>query len=204
MGHRPQSELAACDGHDLLVGSDDDLAGSGSRFSGRLVVTPRGEAGECETGRMGMSAYVGWLRERVGHGLVLLPSVAVLCRDEDGRLLLVRQADSGQWATVGGAVEPDENPRGAARREAKEETGLDVEIGGVLDVLGGPAFRVRYPNGDETAYVSIVFDATVTGGEAAPDGDETIQVGWFDAPGLAAADLHPFARVLLTELGMFT
>ena len=55
---------------------------------------------------MGISPYIRRLRERVGHDLVLLPSVAVLARDEEGRLLLVREAETGLWQTIGGAVEP--------------------------------------------------------------------------------------------------
>ena len=40
---------------------------------------------------VGISPYIRRLRERVGHDLVQLPSVAVLARDEEGRLLLVRE-----------------------------------------------------------------------------------------------------------------
>jgi len=49
---------------------------------------------------------------------VLLPSVAVLPWDEHGRVLLVREAETGLWQTIGGAVEPDESPAQAAVREA--------------------------------------------------------------------------------------
>ncbi len=150
---------------------------------------------------MAPSPYIRRLRERVGQQLLLLPSVTVLCRDDTGRILLVRQVDSGQWATIGGMVEPDEDPRAAAVREAKEEAGIDVELGRILDVLGGPVFRVRYPNGDETAYVTIVFDARVISGELAADGEETNECAWFEQGSLDEADLGPFARASLAALG---
>lgn len=150
---------------------------------------------------MAPSPYIRRLRERVGQQLLLLPSVTVLCRDDAGRVLLVRQVDSGQWATIGGMVEPDEDPRAAAVREAKEEAGIDVELGRILDVLGGPGFRVRYPNGDETAYVTIVFDAQVISGELAADGEETNECAWFEQGSLDEADLGPFARASLAALG---
>lgn len=149
---------------------------------------------------VGISPYAG-LRARVGHDLLLLPSVSVLCEDDAGRLLLVRPRDCGQWATIGGLVEPDEEPRAAAVREAKEEAGVDVELLGLVDVLGGPGFRVEHRNGDVAADVTAVFAAGIVGGDPAPDLDETVEVGWFDDEALRRADLGRFARAQLTAVG---
>jgi len=148
-----------------------------------------------------ISPHIRWLRERVGHGLLLLPSAAVLPRDEDGRLLLVRVTDSDRWAAIGGAVEPGESPEDCARREAEEEAGVTVRLGGVLAVLGGPEYLIEYPNGDRTAYVSTVFDATVSGGEPRPDGDETSEVRWWPADELPLSDMSAFTRALLRDTG---
>jgi len=46
----------------------------------------------------------------VGDELLVLPSAAVLPRDDSGRILLVRVLDTGQWALIGGAIEPVELP----------------------------------------------------------------------------------------------
>jgi 8-oxo-dGTP pyrophosphatase MutT (NUDIX family) len=148
-----------------------------------------------------ISPYVQRLRDRVGSELLLLPSVSVLPYDDDGRILLVRLTDGG-WATIGGLVEPDEAPADAAIREAREEAGVDVELGPVLAAVGGPGFRVRYPNGDESAYVAVVYAARVVGGAAAPDHDETDEVGWFSADDLDRLDLAPFARATFEALGL--
>ncbi|MCI0685809.1 MAG: NUDIX domain-containing protein [Sporichthyaceae bacterium] len=151
---------------------------------------------------MPVSDHIRRLRDQVGNGLLLLPSVAVLPRDEQGRILLVRQADTGKWGTIGGAVEVDEHPRDAACREAEEEAGIVVELGRVLDVVGGPDYRITYANGDLTAYVSVVYEATVRSGTPTPDGDETTETRWFAQEELAAADLGPFARVTFRDLGL--
>ena len=148
---------------------------------------------------MGISPYLRRLREQVGHDLVLLPSVAVLAWDDDGRLLLVREAQSGLWQTIGGAVEPDESPTQAAIREAAEEAGIVVELVRIRGVAGGPPFRMTYPNGDLVSYVSTIFDGRVTCGEPRADGDETTDVAWFTAEQLEAAALSQFTIALLSD-----
>ncbi len=138
----------------------------------------------------------------MGRDLLLLPSTAVLPRDDAGRLLLVRLIDTGNWATIGGAVEPDESPRDCAVREAEEEAGVTVELGKILGVFGGREYRVTYPNGDESAYVVTVFDATVAGGTPRPDGDETSEVGWFRPDGLPLGQMGGLTKSLFRDLGL--
>lgn len=150
---------------------------------------------------MAISPYLRELRERVGHDLVLLPAVSVLIRDGDGRLLLMRSSETGNWQTIGGMVDPDESPRDAAIREAKEESGLDVRLTGLRDAVGGPGYRVHYPNGDLCSYVSIAFDAEVVSGELGGD-DEVAELRWFEIAELDAVDLDPLNRCLLTDLRM--
>lgn len=156
-------------------------------------------------GPMPVAPHIARLRARVGHDLLLLPSVAVLPTEDDGRVLLVRQTEFGTYGTIGGAVDEDESPADAARREAREESGLEVELTGILGAVGGPEFRITYPNGDRTAYVSVVYAARVTGGTPRPDGDETDALRWFTRAELAAPDapLGDFARATFGALGWF-
>jgi 8-oxo-dGTP diphosphatase len=62
-----------------------------------------------------------------------------VCVDADGRLLLARAAPSltlrGRWFLPGGGIDHGESPTEALRREIKEESGLTVELGPLLDVL---------------------------------------------------------------------
>ncbi len=140
---------------------------------------------------MGISPYLRELRELVGDRLLVLPSVAVLLWDAEERLLLVRESQTGQWQTIGGAVEPDESPHEAAAREAAEEANVVIAIERLRSVLGGPEFRLRYPNGDRVSYVPT-----------RADGDETTEVAWFSREDLATADLTEFTVSLLAAAGV--
>lgn len=151
---------------------------------------------------MPAAPHIARLRSKVGNDLLLLPSVAVLPIDDDGRVLLVRQTDFGSYGTVGGAVDEDEAPEDAARREAREEIGADVEITGLVGAIGGPEFRLTYPNGDQCAYVSIVYSARLApGAETSPDGDEVDQVRWFARGELDQPIIGDFARSTFAALG---
>jgi ADP-ribose pyrophosphatase YjhB (NUDIX family) len=151
---------------------------------------------------VGISAHIARLRAAVGHDLLLLPSVSVLPVDEAGRLLLVRHAGHlDGWAVLGGAARSGESPAQTAVREAREEIGVEVRLVRLLDVLGGPEYEVRYPNGDRAAYVTAVYEAAITGGSPAPCDAELSDAAWF-APGqLAGLQLSPFTRALLSATG---
>ena len=96
-------------------------------------------------------------------------AAGVLVEDgREGKVLLVRRAAGprqGFWSFPAGFVEFDEQPAEAAVRECREETGLEVEITGLLDVIG--------PEPDGAASIVIVYRARPVGGEleAADDVD---------------------------------
>ncbi|MFF0724351.1 NUDIX domain-containing protein [Streptomyces sp. NPDC004134] len=88
----------------------------------------------------------------------VLVGAGALVRDSAGRLLLVRAGyrDDGRWQLPGGGVDSDlgETPRPAARRELREETGLDRPLGRLLAV----DFASRRP---APALVVYVYDGGV-------------------------------------------
>lgn len=125
------------------------------------------------------SPYIAGIREKIGHQVLLLPSVTVLVFDAERRVLLVRHSDKNVWVAPGGMIEVDETPQRAAVREMLEETGCEVELLRIAGVCDGPEFRVHYRNGDEVAYVMTVFEARITGGAPRPDTSETLEVKYF-------------------------
>ena len=151
---------------------------------------------------MGIAPHMARLRAVVGHELLLLPSVAVLPVDAAGRLLLVQETGHHDgWHVMGGAVDMGESPAETAVREAREEIGVSVRLVRLLDVLGGPDYEVRYPNGDRTAYVCAVYEARISGGSPAPSDGELSEVAWFAPAELPALRLSTFARALLRATG---
>jgi ADP-ribose pyrophosphatase YjhB (NUDIX family) len=151
---------------------------------------------------MPVAPHIARLRAHIGHDLLLLPSVAVLPVDPRGRVLLVRQTDFGAFATIGGAVDEDESPADAARRELLEETGLQMGELELIAAIGGPEFRISYPNGDQVAYVSTVYVTRVQEKlVATPDEDEVDAVGWFTREELVDPVVGAFALNTFRAIG---
>jgi len=115
---------------------------------------------------------------------------------QDGRILLGKRApgsrEAGLWGLPAGFVERGEVVEEAARREVREETGVDVTIGELL--------TVRSYAGE--AVVLLVYAAASFQGEPIPH-DDLDQIGWFgtdDLPPLAFAhDANIIATLLSTE-----
>jgi 8-oxo-dGTP pyrophosphatase MutT (NUDIX family) len=149
---------------------------------------------------MPMSEYVKDLRLLIGPRLLLAPSVTGLVFDDAGRVLLVRHSNGNVWVAPGGAVDPDEAPQDAVVREVWEETGLHVEPIRLCGVFGGPDYRVTYENGDETSYVTTVYECRRISGVPQADGEETLEARWFATSELSTVALSRWAKVLLPVL----
>ena len=92
----------------------------------------------------------------------------------DGQLLLTRRQDFGVWCLPGGAIEPDEFVADAAVREAREETGLEVELTALLGIY----FRPTTLSG-ATGHV-VAFTARHVGGSLQPQPSEVLEARFFD------------------------
>jgi 8-oxo-dGTP pyrophosphatase MutT (NUDIX family) len=130
---------------------------------------------------MPISDYMRQIRKKVGHDLLVLPSAAIAIHDEQMRLLLCLHSDKNIWVAPGGLVEPGEQPADTAVRETWEETGLVVQITGLLGVYGGTDLMIDYPNGDRAAYIGTIFRGRITGGTFRPDGQEVLELRYFTA-----------------------
>jgi len=128
---------------------------------------------------MPISNYLRDVRAKVGSAAVMIPAVSALIFDERGRVLLHRARDDGRWHTIGGAIDPNEEPADAAVRETLEETGLLVEPTRVTGVYCDPP--VTYANGDVVLYTSIALACRISGGTLHAADDESLEVRFFAA-----------------------
>lgn len=128
--------------------------------------------------------FVHWRNPGIG--------AAVIIRDEEGRILLVRRGPeasrAGLWSVPAGFVMYGEEVREAAARELEEETGLHAEIGDVVHV----ASNFHDP---EKLTVGIWFAGTVQSGTLRA-GDDADDARFFDLD-----DLPPLA--FETDAGLF-
>jgi 8-oxo-dGTP diphosphatase len=96
----------------------------------------------------------------------------------DGRALIVKRAHEprkGEWSLPGGLVELGESLTDAVRREIKEETSLDVEIGPMIETFD----RVHRDDDGRIRYHFVIIDYVCwpVGGDAAP-GSDAAAVAW--------------------------
>jgi 8-oxo-dGTP pyrophosphatase MutT (NUDIX family) len=91
----------------------------------------------------------------------------VVYAERDDRILLLRRAGgamNGQWFLPGGAIENDELPEDGARRELREEAGLEIE--GELELVG--AYPMWVYGGD---WLQLSYRGTVRDGDVLISGE---------------------------------
>ena len=104
---------------------------------------------------------------------------SIIVEDEAGRILMQQRQDDGNWSYPGGRVDIDETVEDAARREVREECGLDVGEISLLGVFSGKELNHVYPDGNEVCGIDIVYvSSDYTGTLRAVDG-EAARLGFF-------------------------
>lgn len=128
--------------------------------------------------------FIFFFNLKVGAGVLV---------EVEGEVLLTRRAippGKGKWCLPAGYVEYDETPEEAARRECQEETGLTVELDGLLGVY-------HYRHDPRGRGVLILYLAHIVNGELKA-GDDAEEVDFFD-PGSLPPISFPSHRAALTE-----
>ncbi|MFJ6211894.1 NUDIX domain-containing protein [Streptomyces sp. NPDC092296] len=126
----------------------------------------------------------------------LVVAASAVVTDGEGRILLQRRTDNGLYALPGGTMDLGESLPGTAVREVREETGLDVEITGLVGTYTDPRHVIAYSDGEVRQQFNVCFTARITGGELRISGESTdLQ---FVAPAdIAALPMHHTQRLRL-------
>jgi ADP-ribose pyrophosphatase YjhB (NUDIX family) len=105
------------------------------------------------------------------------PAVSVLITQGDRVLLGIRAGEpgKGKWATPSGYIEFEDDFLSTALREAREETGLEIEIKAILNVASS-FLSPKYH------FFAVYLLAEAVGGTLTP-GDDMLEVGWFSPAG---------------------
>ncbi len=102
---------------------------------------------------------------------------AVLFREENGQrlYLLLRHQQGGHWGFAKGKIEPGESVLEAARREIREETGIDG-----IDPVGELSVTSRYPirRGDRSLMKTVTYYAARVRGDSVRLSHEHTDARW--------------------------
>jgi ADP-ribose pyrophosphatase YjhB (NUDIX family) len=124
----------------------------------------------------------------------IVVAVTAVVVDDNGQLLLIRRSDSGLYAIPGGAVELGETLTAAVRREVMEETGIAVEVTGLVGVYSDPEHVIEFSDGEVRQEFSVCFRAAPVGGNPRTS-EESTEVLWVGAEALDGLDIHPSIRL---------
>ncbi|GAA0466404.1 putative MutT/NUDIX-like protein [Paractinoplanes deccanensis] len=127
----------------------------------------------------------------------IVPSANVVVVGTHGEVLLIRRSDNGNWALPGGAMDLGESLPEAAVRETAEETGVEVEITGLVGIFTDPRHVMLYTSdGEVRQEFSVVFVARPVGG-ALTAGDETTDARWVTAEEIGTLPMDRSMRLRL-------
>jgi ADP-ribose pyrophosphatase YjhB (NUDIX family) len=124
----------------------------------------------------------------------IVVAVTAFIQDETGRLLLIRRTDNDLYAIPGGALELGESLTQTVQREVMEETGIAVEVTGLIGIYSDPDHVIEFTDGEVRQEFSICFRADPTGGELRTS-NESKEVLWVAPADLDGLNIHPSIRL---------
>jgi ADP-ribose pyrophosphatase YjhB (NUDIX family) len=124
----------------------------------------------------------------------IVVAVTVFVLNDAGEVLLIRRTDNDLWALPGGGQEIGEYVTETAVRETLEETGIRVEVTGMVGVYSNPNHVIAYTDGEVRQQFALCLRARSTGGELQIS-DESHEVRWIPRDQLDALPIHPSTRL---------
>jgi 8-oxo-dGTP pyrophosphatase MutT (NUDIX family) len=124
----------------------------------------------------------------------IVVAVTAFIQDAAGRLLMIRRTDNDLYAIPGGAQEVGETIAQTVVREVREETGITVDVTGLIGVYSDPAHVIAFSDGEVRQEFSLCFRARPVEGEPRTS-SESKEVLWVEPAGLANLNVHPSIRL---------
>jgi 8-oxo-dGTP pyrophosphatase MutT (NUDIX family) len=124
----------------------------------------------------------------------VVPSVVAVVCDGHSRLLMIQHSDNHLWALPGGGHELGESISETVVREVREETGIEVEVTGLVGLYTNPHHVITYGDGEVRQQFSIAFTARLLGGQLRRS-TESCQVRWVHPDELDQLAIHPSMRL---------
>lgn len=126
----------------------------------------------------------------------MVVAASAVVTDDAGRILLQRRRDNDLWALPGGGMDLGDSLPGTAVREVKEETGLDVEITGLVGTYTDPRHIIEYSDGEVRRQFNVCFTARIVGGTLAIS-DESTELRFVGPAELDSLAMHHTQRLRL-------
>jgi len=123
---------------------------------------------------------------------------------KDGQVLMTWNKKVNTWVPVGGHIEPNELPCGSVIREAKEESGLDIELispynksktGNLVQPVHIHLDHIK----EDHKHINLIYFGTVKGGELFDESDEQTALKWFSKDELEKEDFLPSVKEWAVE-----
>jgi ADP-ribose pyrophosphatase YjhB (NUDIX family) len=124
----------------------------------------------------------------------IVPSVTAIVPNDRGELLMVHKTDNNLWAIPGGGMDLGEYMAETVVREVKEETGIDVEVTGIVGIYTNPCHVMAYDDGEVRQQCSVCFTTRMVGGKLRTS-SETKEVRFVDPTELDRLNIHPSMRL---------
>jgi ADP-ribose pyrophosphatase YjhB (NUDIX family) len=124
----------------------------------------------------------------------IVVAVTAFVQDATGRLLMIRRTDNDLYAVPGGAQEVGETISQTVVREVDEETGITVDVIGLIGVYSDPEHLIEFADGEVRQEFSLCFRARPLKGEPRTS-SESKEVLWVEPDELEDLNIHPSIRL---------
>jgi ADP-ribose pyrophosphatase YjhB (NUDIX family) len=128
----------------------------------------------------------------------IVPAVTAFVMNSQGGILLERRSDNGRWGMPGGVQEIGEGIAMTVVREVREETGIDVEVTGLVGIYTDPGHVIAFSDGEVRQEFSLCFRASPIGGEITVS-SESREVRWVAVDQLGSLDISASTRRRLED-----